>query len=80
MQKIIDEVCDLFVPMVCHEWISWGRDLLFLELAEQVQRKEQEAVAARAKAEVEAAEAKLCEEVEEAKQQAAVVKAAKIEG
>lgn len=66
--------------MAHHKWLSWGMDLLFLELADQVQHKEQEAVAARAKAEVEAAEAKLCEEVEEAKQQAAVVKAAKIEG
>lgn len=91
VQKIVDEACELFTPLVCHKWLSWGRDILFLDLAAQVQWEEELAAAAKAKAEAEATEAKAWAEAEaakvkqwvdkeEAKWQAAVAKAAKLEG
>jgi hypothetical protein len=57
------------------EWLSWGGELLFSDLAEQAEHEEREA----AQAEAKAAAAKCLEEEEWARQDAAAAKAAKLE-
>jgi hypothetical protein len=37
IQKVINEAFDLFALMACHEWLSWGSDLFFSDLQEEVE-------------------------------------------
>ena len=47
VQALVNEVFALFVPLAWHDWLSWGAELLFMDLQEQVEREECEAEAAR---------------------------------
>jgi hypothetical protein len=80
VQKVIVEAFELFAPLARREWLSWGGELLFSDLAEQVEREEREAAEAKARAEAEAAEAKRLEDEERARRDAAAAKAAKLQG
>jgi hypothetical protein len=80
VQRVVEEACELFAPLACREWISWGGKVLFLDLAEELEREEKEAAEAKAWEEAEWAEARRREAEEEAKREVAAVKAAKIEG
>jgi hypothetical protein len=79
VQKVVDEVFNLFAPMARHEWLPWGGELLFPDLQEAVEREVRE-VKVKRRMEEEAAEAaqKKAEE-EGTRRSAAEAKAAKIE-
>ena len=42
VQKVVDEVFELFKPLARREWLSWGGDLLFSDLYEEVERERKE--------------------------------------
>ena len=68
VQKVVDEVFEIFKLLACRPWITWGSDLLFTELREEVAREEAKEEALRA------------QEVEEGvREAAAAAKAARIE-
>lgn len=79
IQKIVDEACGLFAPLARREWVSWGGEVLFLDLAEELEREEKEAAEAKAREEAEWAEARRREAEEEAKREAAAARTAKVE-
>ena len=37
VQGLVDKVFALFMPLLQCNWLSWGRELLFAELQEQVE-------------------------------------------
>ena len=47
MQKVVDEVFEVFKLLAHQEWIVWGSDLLFTDLHEEVAREEAEEEARR---------------------------------
>jgi hypothetical protein len=58
IQKIVNEACRLFAPLAQCKWVSWGSEVLFFDLAEELEREEKEAAEAKAWEEAEWAEAK----------------------
>ena len=42
VQKVINEVFELFKLLASREWLSWGSDLLFPDLYEEVEREQKE--------------------------------------
>jgi hypothetical protein len=80
VQDIIIKVVKLFKLLAHCEWLEWGGELLFSELQDEVACEEREAAEAKAWAEAEAAEAKHLEDEEQARQDAAAAKAAKLQG
>ena len=48
VQKVVDEVSEVFKPLARREWIAWGRALLFGELREELARQQAEDEARRA--------------------------------
>jgi hypothetical protein len=69
IQKVFDEVINLFKPLARCDWLAWGGDLLFLEMRDDIERervqKEQEeareAAALAKKAQLDARKAVLVE-------------------
>jgi hypothetical protein len=47
VQEVVEEAFMLFMPLVHQKWLSWGGELLFLDLKEQVEHKEREEKEAR---------------------------------
>jgi hypothetical protein len=47
VQKVVDDVFNLFAPMARREWLPWGGDLLFSDLQEEIEREVHEAEAKR---------------------------------
>jgi hypothetical protein len=74
IQKVVDKVFGLFVPMARREWLSWGGDLLFSDLQDEIECEEEEAKARRRMVEQEAEEVRKQLEEEEARQAAAEAK------
>jgi len=68
VQKVVDEVFQLFSPMARREWLVWGGELLFPDLSDQVERERQEEEVRRVR-----------EQEEEAKRAKEDAKKAKIE-
>jgi hypothetical protein len=42
VQEVIKEAFVLFAPLARQDWLSWGGELLFSDMKEQVEREEQE--------------------------------------
>jgi hypothetical protein len=78
IQTVINEVFGLFALMARHEWLSWGGELLFPDLQDEVEQEEQEAEAKRQMEEQEAEGARKQSEEELARQAAADVRADQI--
>jgi hypothetical protein len=79
IQKVVDEVFNLFTPKACHKWLPWGGELLFSDLPEEVEREICEAEAKRQVEEMEAAAARKFAEEEESRRVAAQAKAERLE-
>jgi hypothetical protein len=47
VQEVVEEAFMLFMPLVHQEWLSWGGELLFSDLKEQVEHEEREEKEAR---------------------------------
>jgi hypothetical protein len=47
VQKVVDDVFNLFAPTAHSEWLPWGGDLLFSDLQEEIEREVREAEAKR---------------------------------
>jgi hypothetical protein len=77
VQNVIDEVFNLFVPMAHREWLSWGRDLLFSDLQEEIEQEVHEAEAKQQMEEEQVEIEKRHVEEEERRQVAVTVKAEK---
>jgi hypothetical protein len=78
IQNVMDKVFDLFALMACREWLSWGRDLLFSNLQEEIER---EACEAEAKGQMEEEQIEIekrCIEEEERRRVAVAMKAEKL--
>jgi hypothetical protein len=73
IQKV-NEVFGLFALMARREWLSWGGDLLFLDLQDEIEHEEEEAEVRRWMVEQEAEEARKWLEEEEARRVAAEAK------
>jgi hypothetical protein len=39
IQKVFNEVSNLFKPLAQREWLSWGGDLLFSEMQDKIERE-----------------------------------------
>jgi hypothetical protein len=65
---MMQEVVGAYAPLARREWLSWGGELLFPELREEVEKEEREKE-----------EARKCEEEEESKQAAVKAKAMTLE-
>jgi hypothetical protein len=79
VQEVVEEAFSLFAPLLRRDWLSWGGELLFSDLREQVEREEREEKEARLR-EAEESERMARREVEEeAKCVAAEAKAARLE-
>jgi hypothetical protein len=40
VKGMMQEVVGAYAPLVCREWLSWGGELLFSELREEVERED----------------------------------------
>jgi hypothetical protein len=79
VQKVVDEVFNLFAPMARHKWLPWGGELLFSDLQEAVEWEVWEVEVKRRMEEEAAEEAQKKAEEEGTRRSAAEAKAAKIE-
>jgi hypothetical protein len=69
VQKVFDEVIDLFKPLARRDWLAWGGDLLFSEMRDDIERERvrkereeaREAAAVAKKAELDARKTALVE-------------------
>jgi hypothetical protein len=68
VKGMMQEVVGAYAPLARREWLSWGGELLFPELQEEVEKEEREKE-----------EARKCEEEKESKRAAANMKAATLE-
>jgi hypothetical protein len=79
VQEVVDEVFALFAPLARREWLSWGGDLLFSDMKEQVEREERREKEARLREAEESERLAKREAEEEAKRVAAEAKAERLE-
>jgi hypothetical protein len=79
VQKIVDEVFELYAPMARPEWLSWGGELLFSDLQEVVERELRELEAKQRLEEKEKEAARKKADEEEMRRLAVKAKAARIE-
>jgi hypothetical protein len=79
IQKVVNEVFNLFAPKAHCEWLPWGGKLLFSDLQEEVEREIREAEAKRQVEEMEAAAVRKFAEEEESQRVAVQAKAERLE-
>jgi hypothetical protein len=79
VQEVVEEAFSLFAPLLRRDWLSWGGELLFSDLREQVEREEREEKEARLREAEESERVARREVEEEAKCVAAEAKAARLE-
>jgi hypothetical protein len=79
MQEVVEEAFVLFAPLVHRDWLSWGGELLFSDLKEQVEQEEQEEKKVRLQEAEESEQMAKWEVEEEAKHVAAEAKVVRLE-